>query len=200
MITHGQGLDRARHVLRRLALAATLMGVPAAALAQTATITGNLGGFDVVNDSGQEAHGFEIQLEGVQQADLMYTGFGGRYGQAIITPYDTGVYVRWVSRYDPETSHWSATTPQYQGGPFSWNDCYLAGSRYGVSGCEHFGQSLRNYSNITKVSGYWLVEDSANPGTLVRLLPPAAIPFAAWTIAPPVVSTPPVVVAQIEAP
>ena len=88
MITHGQGLDRARHVLRRLALAATLMGVPAAALAQTATITGNLGGFDVVNDSGQEAHGFEIQLEGVQQADLMFTGYGGRYGQAVVTPYD----------------------------------------------------------------------------------------------------------------
>jgi hypothetical protein len=71
----------ARKVLLGAVLSAGMLAMPAVGRAQTATITGNLGGFDVVNDSGQDAHGFEVQIEGITQNDLYYTRFGQRYGQ-----------------------------------------------------------------------------------------------------------------------
>src|SRR5204863_513042 len=50
-----------------------LFAATADAQAQTATIFGALSNFDVVNDTGHDAHGFEIQLEGLQAADIYYT-------------------------------------------------------------------------------------------------------------------------------
>ncbi|NOT25978.1 MAG: hypothetical protein HOP16_07715 [Acidobacteria bacterium] len=173
---------------------------PTPVFAQTATVEGSLSAFDVVNDSGQDGHGFEIRIDGAQQGDLYYTMYGQRYGNAKIAEDPDGVSIRYESPYDAVSHKFTVTTPQHvPNSPFSWNDCYTAGSRYSVSGCEHFGQSVRNPANITKVTGYWLVEDSSNPGTLKRLLPPATIPFAAWTVAPPTTATP-VVIAEVEAP
>lgn len=168
--------------------------------AQTAVVEGSLSGFDVVNDSGQDVYGFEIRLEGAVQGDLYYTMFGQRYGNAKVVADATGVSIRYEAAYNQLTHSYSTKTPQHvPGSPFSWNDCYSAGTRYSVSGCEHFGQSLRNATNITKISGYWLGDDSANPGTLIRIVPPAAIPYPMWSIAP-AVTVAPVVAAQIEAP
>ena len=171
---------------------------------QTATVEGSLSAFDVVNDSGQPVYGFEIQLEGALPTDLLYTLNGQRYGVASVIPYATGVYVRYQSPYDATTGRFTKSTPQHvPGSPFSWNDCYSAGTRYGVSGCEHFGQSLRPVQpgQITKVTGRWLVENSAQPGTLIALNPPAAIPFATWSVQPvTTVAAAPVVVAKVEAP
>lgn len=190
---------------RRLALAsAGSFLFTASALAQTATVSGSLSAFDVVNESGQDAHGFEIQLEGAFPGDLYYTVYGQRYNNPTIVPYATGVYIRYKASYDPGTGQYSATTPQHAPGtPFSWNDCYIAGSRYSVSGCEHFGQSMRPLqpNQTVKVTGRWLVDDPANHGNLIPIDPPAAIPFATWFIAPVVApATPPVVVAEVEAP
>ncbi|MFN7922714.1 MAG: hypothetical protein U0Q16_21595 [Bryobacteraceae bacterium] len=203
--------SRGMHALRGIATtgalaigALALIALPSNAIAQTATVEGSLSSFDVVNDTGQDAHGFEIQIEGGLPSDLYYTVPGGRYGQPKIVPYATGVAIRWESPYDQVNHRYTATTPQHAPGtPFSWNDCYLAGARYSVSGCEHLGQSMRYTppGQITKVSGRWLVENSAAPGTLIAANPPAAIPFAMWTVAPVVVvATPPVVVAEVEAP
>lgn len=170
--------------------------------AQTAVVEGTISSFDVVNDTGKDAHGFEIQIEGAVPGDLYYTVPGGRYGQPTIVPYATGVYIRWRSAY--VNGQYGATTPQHvPGSPFSWNDCYTAGARYNVSGCEHLGQFMRPTppGKITRIVGRWLIDDSNNPGNLVGAEPPAAIPFATWTISPPVtVATPPVVVAEVEAP
>ncbi|MBS1828918.1 MAG: hypothetical protein JST93_26685 [Acidobacteria bacterium] len=185
-------------------LVGALAMAPVTGWAQTATVEGALSAFDVVNDSGRDVYGFEIEIEGAVPGDLYYTMNGQRYGAAVVTPYATGVRVRWSSRYDSASGQYTAKTPQHvPGTPFSWNDCYTAGSRYATSGCEHFGQSMRATApgKITKVSGYWLVDDPASHGSLIQLHPPAAIPFAAWSIAPPVtISTPPVVVAEVEAP
>jgi hypothetical protein len=42
-------------------------------------IYGTLGNFDVVNDTGKTAHGFEIDLEGISVSDVHDTfGGGGR--------------------------------------------------------------------------------------------------------------------------
>src|SRR5689334_9400508 len=191
--------------LSRGALMLAMAAAPMALRAQTATVSGYLGAFDVVNVGSQPAHGFEIRIEGAQPNDLYYTVFGGRYGTPSIVPYATGVAVRYTSIYNASTGQWSATTGMHTpGAPFGWNDCYQAGANYANSGCEHFGQSLRPTpaGQITAITGRWLVEDTSNPGSLIAMDPPAAIPFAFWSVAPPASTTPaaPIVVAEVQAP
>jgi hypothetical protein len=157
----------------------TVLLASAAAFAQTASISGALASFEIVNDSGKIAHGFEIQLEGATQADLYYTSFGGRYGMPAIVPYATGVNIRYVATY--AGAKWSATTPVANTVTFAWQDCYQGGAGYATSGCENFGQSLRRSAGITP-TGYWLVENPAAPGQLVRADPPATIPFGTWSV------------------
>ena len=181
-----------------------LLSVFAAAQAQTASVSGYLSGFDVNNLTGQVAHGFEIQIEGATANDLYYTGFGQRYGNGIVVPYATGVYVRWYSSYDPGASLYFKTTPQHVGNPsFTWQDCYMGGAGYATSGCEALSQGMR-YPTPTGLvaTGHWLIDDAQNPGTLVAAQPGVAIPmFVYYSIAPvTVVSAPPVVVAVVEPP
>lgn len=181
-------------------LALFVLATASFAQAQTATIKGNLFSFDVVNETGQVAHGFEIQLEGAAQNDLYYTGYGQRYGAGQVVPYTGGVNIRWSSPY--VNGDYTKTTPMHTPGvPYSWNDCYVGGSTYATAGCESLGQGMRTTANIVKATGYWLIDDPANPGNLIRATPNVAIPFPTWSIAPPVVvSAPPVVVAEVEAP
>jgi hypothetical protein len=58
---------------RRVALGAALLAMLSAASvhAQSVTIFGALGNFDAANNLGQDAHGFEIQLEGIQPSDIV---------------------------------------------------------------------------------------------------------------------------------
>ena len=53
------------------------------------SILGSLGNFDVVNNSGHDAHGFQIEFEGLQLADVVYTFSMQRYGGSTITPTPT---------------------------------------------------------------------------------------------------------------
>lgn len=193
-----------RNIVRSAAIGLALVALPIVADAQTATVSGVLGSFDIVNETGQDAHGFEIQIEGALPNDLYYTGFGQRYGTGTVVPYATGVNVRWASVYDSVNQQFSKTTVNHVGNPsFSWQDCYLAGSGYGTSGCEALGQGLRYpYAPGLVATGYWLVEDSQNPGSLVRSTPGVAIPLlVSYTISPPASAfTAPVIVAVVEAP
>lgn len=198
------GMAATSRALSTGALLLALAAAPQTAHSQTATIQGNLSSFDVVNDTGLDVHGFEIQIEGALPGDLYYTAFGQRYGNPTVVPYLTGVRVRYQSPYDGASGQYTVTTPKHiPGVPFGWQDCYQGGAGYATSGCEHFGQSMRATppSQTITVSGRWLVTDPAQPGTLVALNPPAAIPFATWFISPPVIiASPPVVVAEVEAP
>lgn len=179
-----------------------LVWLPVLALAQTATVQGNLSNFDVINETGQETHGFEIEIQGASEGDLYYTGFGQRYGRGTVTPYTGGVRIRWSSPYDSTSHHYSYSTPTYTPRtPVSWNDCYLAGSRYAVSGCENFGQGMRNISTITVIRGYWLIDDPDNPGSLIHYNPNVAIPSPTWFFPPPPPpGSSPTVTAEVEAP
>ena len=56
-----------------------MLAAPIGARAQLATIYGSLGNFDVVNDTGHDAHGFEIQLEGLTGADVYYSFSAERF-------------------------------------------------------------------------------------------------------------------------
>jgi hypothetical protein len=170
-----------------------------AAQAQTATVYGSLGNFDVINNTGHEAHGFEIQLEGLHPEDVYGTFSVQRYGNAIIVPYATGVYVRWTSSTDPITQQFIQTTAAHAPNtPFA-GSCYQWGPNYNASGCEHFGAALR--ANPTKTTYRWLIADAQTPGALTAVDPPVAIPGPTYLIQPPVqAGNPPVLVAEVEAP
>ena len=150
--------------------------------AQTAVVSGTLTGFDVVNDTGQPAHGFEIQLEGALPSDLYYTYNYSRYGVPTVVPYATGVYVRYQSTYDANTGQYGQTTPVYNASGFSWQNCYQGGAGYPTSGCEHLAQSMRFIpaSQVITVTGRWMIDDVNNPGHLISADPAAAIPWATW--------------------
>ena len=183
-------------------LATALFLAPAAASAQTATIYGALGNFDIVNNVGQDAHGFEIQLEGLQVGDVPYTFSVERYGSASIVPYATGVYVRWASAYDANAGRFLQTTIAHAPGtPFVQGMCYMwnGASSYDLAGCEHFGVSLMRNASATTYR--WLVADPANPGQLVPVTLGSPVAAPTYYIVPPaVVGNPPVLVAEVAAP
>jgi hypothetical protein len=79
------------------------------------TIYGSLSNFDVINDTGQPCHGFEIELDGLSSTDVVYTFAAPpgappyiRYSTPEIVPIAAGVIVRYASPY---TAGWAATTP-----------------------------------------------------------------------------------------
>jgi hypothetical protein len=193
-------LSSVRRAAAAAAFALALFALAPALRAQTATVSGSLSNFDVVNDTGRDAHGFEIQLEGLQPNDVISTFTVQRYGSPQIAAYATGVYVRWSSAYDANASQFAQTTVQHTAGaPFagtcySWN-----GAGYATSGCEHFGVALT--ANAVKTTYRWLVEDAQNPGTLAAVDPPVAIPAPSYYVLPPArPAEAPVLEAQIEAP
>jgi hypothetical protein len=176
-----------------------LLAAPADARAQTATVFGSLSNFDVVNHTEHEAHGFEIELEGLQAADVYYSFSAQRYGSPQIIPYATGVRVRWTSAYDPRMQQFLQTTVVHAPNTAFAGSCYQWGANYAASGCEHFGVSLR--ANAVKTTYRWLIEDVTAPGTLAAFDPPVAIPAPVYVVVPPAQpAEAPVLEAQIEAP
>ena len=170
---------------------------PVASNAQSATVYGSLGNFDVINHTGHDGHGFEIELEGIQPSDVYYSFTVQRYGTAMVTATATGTRVRWASAY--QNGAFSQTTlPHAPNTPFA-GSCYQWGANYNQSACEHFGVSLT--ATPTHTTYRWLIEDAANPGTLVGVNPPIAIVSPVYTINPPVVQgNGPELVDVIEAP
>ena len=180
------------------ALALASLATPVTASAQTATVYGMLSNFDVVNDTGRDGHGFEIQIEGLQPNDVVYTFSAQRYGNAVIEPYATGIYVRWTSPWDAAAQQFTQrTVPHLPNTPFA-GTCYLGGASYDLSGCEHFGVStLKN--GVTTYR--WLVADPQTAGGLLAVDPPVAIPVPTWTVTPPAQpAAPPALVAEIQPP
>ena len=134
--------------------------------AQTPNTFGTLSNFDVINDTGEECHGFEIELEDAQSADITYT-FGApyqRYGNPRIgeTVDATGkkiVVVRYESSFDAAGGSFIERTkiaPSPINSP-SGHACYRGGpiGNYDESGCEHFGLGLRRQPS--KTNYYWIL-------------------------------------------
>lgn len=156
--------------IARLALvpaALLVLALPSAAAAEVQY--GTLSNFDTFNDSGEETHGFEIELDGVSSSDVTYT-FGApyeRYGNPVVENFAGGVYVRYESPYDPASKSFTVGTPVASSPiePTLGHQCWTGGSvNYLTSGCEHFGLGL--IANPTAVHYHWLVADPANPGKL----------------------------------
>jgi uncharacterized repeat protein (TIGR02543 family) len=188
-------LSRAAMTIALLAL--VIIFATVASSAQTATVYGQLGNFDVINHTGHDGHGFEIELEGIQPNDVYYSFSMQRYGAPTVTAMATGTLVRWASPY--VNGVFTATTLAHAPDtPFA-GSCYQWGANYDQSACEHFGVSLT--ATPTHTQYRWLVEDEANPGTLIGFNPPIAIMSPVYTIIPPAQEGgQPELQAEIEAP
>ena len=157
-------------------------------VATAQTTYGTLDNFDVINDTGGETHGFEIELEGISASDVAYT-FGApyqRYGEPAIVPTATGVIIRYAASY--AGGAWSATTPvavaPYP--PTQGHSCWTGGDpNYLSSGCDHFGASLN--ATPTKTTYRWLVASTTTPGTLTPYGSNVPIPAPVWNVTPPAV-------------
>ncbi len=196
-----------------LAMAASMAIMPSVG---SASVFGFLGNFDVVNDTGYTAHGFEIDLEGLHLSDITDT-FGGegrgfpsgrgfepstsvvRYGSPIITEYSNGTTfgtkVTYFGIYDGTS--WDYGTPS--GTFITPGDNCWSGGGVGYSAatpCDHFG--VGTTANATKTTYSWLIE-TATPGVLSNGV--VNLPAPAWNVTPdPAGVLPPVVAAQIQAP
>ncbi len=177
--------------------ALALLG-PSHATAQT-SIVGGLGNFDAANNEGKDAHGFEVQLEGIQLKDLYPAWCGNKYGCPIVVPYATGVYVRYMSPYDAASASFTATTiPKAAGTPFA-GTCYNL-SPTNTTGCDHFGVHL-GFVNATATSYRWMFADPANPGQLIASTNNIFVPTPIYTwVINPVPAAPPILVVEVQVP
>jgi hypothetical protein len=211
-----------RNPLSPLAIAIAAALSPAVA---SASVIGFLGNFDVVNDTGRTAHGFEIELEDLHLSDITDT-FGGagrgfpsgrgfnpataveRYGAPTLSEFVDGsrVGVRVTYQGSFDGANWDFGTPS---GVYNatGEGCWTHGGSYGPgTPCDHFGVGVAR--NATRTLYSWLVEGLA-PGTLDKIS--AALPAPVWDVVPAPVDpgvpvdpavppAPPVVAAIIEAP
>jgi hypothetical protein len=198
-----------------VALALALATAPSAS---QAAVIGFLGNFDVINDTGQTAYGFEIELEGIHSSEVTDV-FGGpgrgfptgrgydpatsvqRYGSPTIVEYTNGaIYgtrVTYSAIYDGTT--WDYSTPS---GNFitPGDNCWSGGGvGYGPeTPCDHFG--VGTIGNPTKTTYSWLHEIS--PGVLTTATGIVHLPPPMWEVIPDPQDpdAPPQVGARIEAP
>jgi hypothetical protein len=143
---------------------------------QTATIVGYPANFDAYNNTGAPVYGFEIEADGITSSDVTrvfganFIQAGGpcliRYCTGAIVPFQGGVYIRWMSPYDPNTQQFTMSTPIPNGTVATGESCWTfgLGVRYPAAGCEHFG--ISTVRNPTSVIYRWLVPDPNNPGQL----------------------------------
>jgi hypothetical protein len=202
--------SRIRTTLLAAAIAALAAGFTGASQAQSVVMAGNYQNFDVLNNTGAPACGFEMEVHGVSSADLTRifpSNFNPaviRYGVGTATDFPGGVYVRWMSPYDPDTGQFTACTPVPQSmTTVPGESCWTVGmpSTYQTAGCEHFGISTTFNVNPTTIAYRWLVPDPNNAGQLMSAASDVSIPAPIWTAVPPAnPALPPVVVAEVQAP
>src|SRR3954466_3966460 len=91
-LSRGLTMIAGKAILSSAALLA-LLTAPAAIQAQTVTMYGALSNFDVINDTGEPAYGFEIEIHGPTSIGGTFTA--NRYGVPQIVPFQGGIYVRY---------------------------------------------------------------------------------------------------------
>ena len=184
----------------------------------SATVVGFLGNFDVINDTGSEQHGFEIDLEGVHSTEVTDT-FGGpgrgfptgrgftpgtsveRYGSPSINEYNVGAVFGTKVVYHGIFANgaWDFGTPSVAPGAFATpgDNCWTGGGLgYGAgTPCDHFGVGTRK--TPTKTTYSWLADPASGSGQLSVVNLPAPV----FVVSPPAApNAPPIVVAQVQAP
>ncbi len=179
----------------------SLIALPLFSLAAVAsTAYGDLNNFDVVNDTGEECHGFEIEIEDLHSTDITYTFDWNHYGAPTISedhsdPAHPRVRIRYQAKFNAATGKYAAYTA-VPARPLAPTDGHTCTNVSVNEGCEHFGVGLR--AAPTAVRYYWLV-DSTGSGTLARGAP-VNVATPVFNYLPPAGGQPARVVAVIEAP
>jgi hypothetical protein len=191
------------HSLRRVAVAIgigvvsiALMAVPSSANASTAY--GSLNNFDCVNDTGYEAHGFDIEMDDMRSRDITYTYDWNHYGVPTITedlsdPLHPKVLVRYASKKKPDGT-WAAFTA-IPSGPILPTDGHQFTDPSVNFGGEHYGVGF--YGSPTAVRYFWLIDTGS--GTLTRGAP-VYVATPSFTYNAPVGGAPANIVAVIALP
>lgn len=180
----------------RIALAAFPLACLATLPIGASPTFGTLSNFDVINDTGGDCHGFEIELEGVKSTDIPYFFSYETYGaprmidSSTPDPNNPGgtipvVKVRYESPYDPNTQAFRLRTVTVPNATLQTNghQCVNTPMVNNNTGCEHFGLSV--IGNPTKTTYRWLVADPAAPGNLKYADSPVSIPAPVWSVQPP---------------
>jgi hypothetical protein len=188
--------ERSKRCIGLGGLVAALAAAPALGSAY-----GPLDNFDVVNDTGQETCGFEIELEGVHAGDV-YRTFSApyiRYADPTLTDTATGVVIQYRGQWDAATHSFLQKTPMAAPGYVPASDsCWTIGlgAAYDGAGCEHFGVSQTTQPTSTRYR--WL---SCNPDGSVSPIAEVPLPAPVWQVSPPAQpADPPLVRAEIEIP
>lgn len=184
-----------RAIAHRAIAMATFVALAPPPLAH-AGVFGSLGNFDTVNDTGHTAHGFEIELEGIDRSQItdvfgLNRNFGTpspgdveRYGVPTVgdlldgTGKVIGAKVTYMAGFS--AGAWSAGTAS---GVFNTpgESCWRFGNvGYPNVPCDHFGVST--VGSPTRTTYSWLVETAA-PGVLAAA--GVAIPSVTFTPPPP---------------
>ena len=160
------------------------------AVPASAGVYGSLANFDVVNDTGETAHGFEIDIEGITPSEITSL-FGDasrwpgmeRYGSPVVTSTGTGVKIVYEATYG--AGGWSSGTPSGTLPVSPSDSCWPYGApSYGPNyPCDHFGVSTSVAT--PNVTYKWLVEATPGSSTLVPVL--ATVPNPVWTVGPVVI-------------
>lgn len=211
--------------LRKTIARAVLLAVAVTPPLASASVIGFLGNFDVINDTGSTANGFEIDLEGLHEYEITDVfggpgrgfptgrGFGAnsveRYGAPSIVEYGSGASfgtkVTYFGLYSAGAYDYG--TPSIAPGQFATpgDNCWSGGGlSYGPNTpCDHFGVGTTR--NATKTTYSWLYDNPASPGTLTNANGAVSLPAPVWQVIPaaPVAGqppAPPVVGAVVQAP
>src|SRR5882724_7356889 len=185
-------------------LALGLFAASVAAHAQVA-ITGGLYNFDAANTEGKDANGFEIQMEGIHETDLFPSTpayCSNRYGCPTITPYATGVFLRYESPYDSVSRTFTQKTVARAGTGSFAGTCYSTSPSYATAGCDHFGVHLIFTAATRQSTGTfrWMFPDPVNPGQLIASANSIFVPQPFYTFGVPAPGLTPPLVATVQVP
>lgn len=182
-----------------------------------ASAYGDLNNFDAVNDTGQECHGLEIELDGIHSTDITYTYDWSRYGPPTIredlaadgvTPR---VFIRFASAKDAAGNFTATTQPQDPANPFPATAGHQCTDPAAVPAvCDHFGVGYYptaadptttppTPAKPSLIRYNWLVSDPQTSGMLI-LGPALNVATPVYTYQPPVAAQPAQVQAVIQAP
>ncbi len=161
--------------------------VALSSVVQASTSYGTLGNFDVVNDTGQTCHGFEIEIDDVHSTNIGGTYSFNHYGVPKIRednadPLHPKVFVH----YEGPPGSTSAFTNAAAPGTISPTNGHQCTNPSVNLGCEHFGVGIYS-ANYSAVKYNWLCKDAS--GTLA-LGPAVNVSTPVWTYSPPVVVQP----------
>jgi hypothetical protein len=168
-----------------LAPSLALLVAVSMALPVRASIYGTMSNFDVFNETEFEAHGAEIELEGIHLEDLSRT-FPSHFDSKSVVEYNDGAVfgtrITYTGYNFGGASFLSPTVGQSTNGHTCVN----------TPGCEHFGFSVVG-TQPTAARYYWLDANGDHVGSM-----PMGVPTPTWTYIPPVGGGAPVLRAEVE--